>query len=172
MEHRYCFLVVLLSVITLFSSCTKPSGMYSNILNDRSKCNNNCLKETNNALRVYCYTRAIDKDPENPELYLQRGLTYNQTFKYTAAIDDFKKVIELEPGNTKVYYFLASSSSLALRKEDALRWLEKALEAGFDDYPQLASDSSFENIRKTQGYQRLMEQWQNELSVASEKTLP
>ncbi len=172
MGHRYYLLVVLLSGITLLSSCTKPSGMYSNILNDRSKCKKNCLKETNDVWRVHCYTRALDKDPDNPELYLKRGLTYFETFKYTAAVNDFKKVIELEPGNIKVYYFLARSSSLAIRKEDALYWLEKALESGFDDYPQLAADPSFENIRKTQGYQRLMEQWQNELSVASEKALP
>ncbi len=161
--QKHVHLMLLITLIC-FIACNKYTGMYSGILHEKTKCSKNCSEEENDALRIQCYTNAIEKNPENPQLYYKRAESYRKTFKYTSAISDFTKVIELEPGNTNAYYALASTASLAYKKNYALYWLEKALEAGFDDFKQISSDPSLDNIRQMKEFKELLEKWGNELT--------
>lgn len=166
MKHRTCLWIMPLSVILLNVSCTKYTGMYSDILNEKRKCERNCSKETNNTMRIQCYTKEIEKNPDNSELYFKRGETYRAIFKYTRAISDFIKVVELEPGNKNAYYAVATTASLALKNDYALQWLEKALESGFNNFQRIETDPSLDNIRKTRQFKSLIEKWRYKLSSA------
>ena len=92
------------------------------------------------------------------------GLSENKFYAWGLALSDFIKVIELEPGNLKAFYALASTASLAYKNEYALYWLEKALEAGYNNYELLADDPSLDNIRNTTKFQFLMEKYGNKLT--------
>lgn len=167
MRYRNCLQILLLSLFIGLLACTQNTGLYKDILNERNKCARNCLKETNDVLRIQCYTKTIEKNPDNPQLYFKRGETYRETFKYTSAISDFIKVIELEPGNTDAYYALAGTASLAYKKEYALHWLEKALESGFDNYRRISEDPSLDNIRQSKRFKSLLEKWGYEISAST-----
>lgn len=158
---------MLLTILICFVACNKYTGMYSGILNEKTKCKKDCSKETNGVQRIQCYTKAIEKSPDNPQLYFNRGETYREIYKYNSAISDFIKVIELEPGNTDAYYALAGTASLAYKKEYALHWLGKALESGFNNYRQISEDPSLDNIRQSKGFKSLMEKWGYELSAST-----
>lgn len=140
------------------------SGDNGDFLKRNRKCIKKCTKQANRLLRIKCYDKFIERNPENPDLYILRAKTYLKINKYNSAISDFIKVVELEPGNTEVYYAIASTASLAHNKEYALRWLKKALEAGFNDYQRIATDSSLDNIRNSKEFKELMKKLNYELS--------
>jgi serine/threonine protein kinase len=49
------------------------------------------------------WTSAIEKSPDNPELYLARGILHTQRDERTNAIDDFTQAINLKPDFMKAY---------------------------------------------------------------------
>ena len=123
-----------------------------------TKCPKNCSDASNLSIRANCYTKAITRDPGNPTLYFKRGRTYEELFKFANAMSDFLKVIELEPGNKEACYALAGVASLNFHKEYALHWLEKAIDAGYNDYQKIHTDPALENIRSMEKYKRLLEE--------------
>lgn len=166
MKRNKDMLVMFLTVVLLILSSTQFSygGEKGDILQRNRKCVKKCTKQANLILRINCYTKYIEKNPQNPDLYYLRGETYLKVFKYNSAISDFIKVVELEPGNIDAYYIVASSASLAYKKEYAITWLQKALEAGFSDLKRISEDPSLDNIRKSKGFKDLMKKWDYELS--------
>ena len=94
----------------------------------------------NLSIRAQCYSKAIHKAPDNPSLYFKRGKVYQELFKFANAMSDFLKVVEMEPGNKEACYALASVASINFHKEYALHWLEKAIDAGYNDYQQISTD--------------------------------
>ena len=165
MKRNYCLLIMFLMAILLTLTLEYSyGGERSDILERNRKCIKKCTKQGNLILRINCYTKYIEKSPQNPDLYYLRGETYLKVFKYNSAISDFIKVVELEPGNVEAYYLVASTASMAYKKEYALTWLQKALEAGFSDFERISEDPSLDNIRKSKGFKALMKQWNYELS--------
>ncbi|MFC1476402.1 tetratricopeptide repeat protein [Fibrobacterota bacterium] len=170
MKRNYCLLIMFLTAILLTITSEYSYGGESNdILQRNRKCVKKCTKQANLILRINCYTKYIEKNPQNPDLYYLRGETYLKVFKYNSAISDFIKVVELEPGNVEAYYLVASTASLAYKKEYALTWLQKALEAGFSDFERISEDPSLDNIRKGKGFKALMKQWDYELSSVEQQ---
>jgi len=166
MKRNSCLLIMFLAatVLTLTPEYGY-GGENDDILQRNRKCVKKCTKQANLVLRINCYTKYIEKSPENADLYYLRGETYLKVFKYNSAISDFIKVVELEPGNIEAYYNVASTAALAYKKEYALTWLQKALEAGFNDFERITGDPSLDNIRKSQGFKDLMKKWNYELSA-------
>ncbi len=50
------------------------------------------------------FNKAIEIDPNNPEIYFYRGNTYADKGDSDKAIDDFTKAIQLDPTNANAYY--------------------------------------------------------------------
>ncbi len=146
---------VLLAIILVLPLCS-ITGITTKDLLNRNKCPKRCTDARNSKLRIECYSRAINKNSYNPSLYFQRGNAYQDMLKFTSAMSDDLKVIELEPGNTKAYYALARVASIAFYKEFAILWLEKAIEAGFNDYQMIVEDPFFKNIRHTERFKELL----------------
>ncbi|MGM0408827.1 MAG: tetratricopeptide repeat protein [Bacteroidota bacterium] len=50
------------------------------------------------------YSKTIQINPDNPNVYLYRGSLYYQNSDFNEAIDDFSKVINIDPQNPYAFY--------------------------------------------------------------------
>lgn len=165
MRRNNCLLIMFLTSVVLTLTWEQSyAGESNDILQKKDKFVKKCTKQVNLIARIHCYTRYIEKKPQNPDLYYLRGKTYLKLFKYNSAISDFIKVVEMEPGNVEAYYCIASTASLAFKKEYAITWLQKAFEAGFNDFQKISEDPDLDNIRKSKEFSDLIKLWNYELS--------
>jgi tetratricopeptide (TPR) repeat protein len=75
--------------------------------------------------------------------------------KAKEALSLCKKILAEEPSDKIALYNAACASSLLGDKTGAVRYLEKAAKAGFDDTERMKSDPNLENIRDTEGYKEI-----------------
>ena len=83
------------------------------------------------------YKEAILRDPSNPILVLELGITYVQIKQYSDAITQFQKAIALKPNYVNAYYNLANAYTLNGDSALAIQTLETALQytnSGSNDY--------------------------------------
>lgn len=66
-------------------------------------------KEANAPAAIELLTCVIQLDPANYEAYAYRGTAYRSIYKSLEAIDDFEKLIELDPEDPLGFYLLASA---------------------------------------------------------------
>jgi tetratricopeptide (TPR) repeat protein len=90
-------------------------------------------------------------------VYANRGTAWYLRNEYAAAIDDFKKAIELDPTFIKGYYNLACLESLRKNSFKACEWLEKAIYNGYNEWDQIKKDTDMDNIRSADCYKRIMQ---------------
>ena len=97
--------------------------------------------------RIEELTAAIDAQPDDASLYLQRGSARHLTGDFLAAADDFRRADRIGEGNATASYNAACCLSLAGLTEEALAELAVALDAGFDRESLLREDSDLDNLR-------------------------
>jgi Zn-dependent protease len=83
---------------------------------------------------------------------LQLGLHHAARFRDAARVGDL--LYQAEPGPL-VAYNVACSWALARETEQALAWLDRAVEQGFRDTTLLDQDNNFDQIRDTDGFRAL-----------------
>jgi Zn-dependent protease len=83
---------------------------------------------------------------------LQLGLHHAGRYRDAARVGAL--LFELEPG-ALVAYNVACSQALAAETEEALAWLDRAVEKGFRDTALLDQDNNFDSIRDTDGFRAL-----------------
>lgn len=64
-----------------------------------------CLQEEKLECAISNFEKAINSQPNNPDLYLDLGNAYRLSGKTDLAIADYSKALELEPGNIESLYF-------------------------------------------------------------------
>jgi len=75
------------------------------------------------------FTKAIELDPENPEIYIKRGDIKEVVLEdYQGAIDDFTKAIELDPKNPDRYIDRAELKIFSEDHQGVIDDYSKALE--------------------------------------------
>lgn len=153
MNQKYVQIFIVMVMTLFLVSCSTGGKLFSS-----SKCPKDCSQSENLSVRAECFTKMIEKELKNPSLYFKRGKVYQKLFKFTKAMSDFLKVVELEPGNKDAYYALAGVASISYHKEYALHWLEKAIDAGYNDYQEIINDPSLENIRDTEKFKTLLKE--------------
>jgi tetratricopeptide (TPR) repeat protein len=67
------------------------------------------------------YDQAITLNPENTEVFVNRGITYARLGEHQKAIKDFNQAIKLDPKNARAFYHRGSSYR-RLRKEEVDFW--------------------------------------------------
>lgn len=77
--------------------------------------------------------QAVAKDPTNKEAWLQLGQLNEQLGVLTEAIDDFNRVIDLDPKSVQAYKDLAAVQGQSGRHEDELKTWEAAAKVAPDD---------------------------------------
>ncbi|HNY67079.1 MAG TPA: hypothetical protein PKM41_16755, partial [Deltaproteobacteria bacterium] len=74
-----------------------------------------------------------------------------------AALEAFMALADLQPDNPGALYNIACLHARGNRTDEAVLWLQKAVNKGFTDWNLLKKDRDLETIRNTTFYRELME---------------
>ena len=88
----------------------------------------NNIAQGNNEQALIHFSNAIDLDPQNSEMYINRGNTYRVLEDYEMAIQDYSAAIELDPKSASVYQSRGFSFYMTLQFENAIEDFTKAIE--------------------------------------------
>ena len=76
------------------------------------------------------YSKAIQLNPNNPNVFLYRGFLYYQNEEYESAIIDFNTVIDLDPHNPFAYYNRGMIYTKLQKEDEACDDFHTACELG------------------------------------------
>ena len=102
------------------------------------------------------FNKAIDLNPRYAMAYSNRGVIYLSRKQYEKAIDDFNMAIELDPQYPWAYYNKSCLYSLKNEVNKSCKWLKKAMEAGYNNWNHIKTDTDLNNIRSSDCYKNLM----------------
>lgn len=120
------------------------------------------------------YKKALKYAPDSAVTYCNLGTAYFTDRKYKQGAKAYNKALELDPNVFDVnqnqliedsssrgqlivvYYSLAKAYATAGKNEHALKYLRKALDAGFNDRHHLMEDKEFAELRKTPEFHQLL----------------
>ncbi|HMN32577.1 MAG TPA: tetratricopeptide repeat protein [Chitinophagaceae bacterium] len=122
MKWRYFLVFIFLT--SLLSAC----HFFNSEKNEAENVN-----PTSGTSEIEKYSKAIEKDPNNAELYYNRGVVYRSLKKDTLAIIDFQKSAQLD--STVAKYFSAVGDLMFEHKDvsGSVVWFEKALSLNPND---------------------------------------
>ncbi|MAO24036.1 MAG: hypothetical protein CMJ35_09945 [Phycisphaerae bacterium] len=107
---------------------------------------------------VVCSGLAMADGPGPGELE-RRGIVAMKTGAYQQAEDIFAELVEARPESFVGHYNLAAAHSMQGELEPAIDAMSKAIGLGFSDRLQLLRDRDLEQLRSTEFFDELMEQW-------------
>jgi Flp pilus assembly protein TadD len=100
--------------------------------------------------------RAENEPPRDGEEWFARGYRMHGSDRYPEAIEAFKHAIDLGYRQATAMYNIACGYSLLNEKENALAWLQKSLDNGFDTW-RLAQDSDLDPLRSDARFKKIMD---------------
>lgn len=115
------------------------------------------------------YRQAIKLDPSSASFHLNLGTAYCRQKKFELAMDEYRTALGLDPNvltsrsalgtvldargtDVKFYFYLAKTFASLGRAEEAVRYLRRAFEDGFDDLKLLDADPDFKIISEFPAY--------------------
>jgi len=101
--------------------------------------------------------RKPDSDYDRDSLLMIAFFHTNQK-QYDKSIDTVKKIAAIHPQESVYDYSIACLYSISNRKEEAIEWLRKAVDKGYNDFERMKTDRNLENIRQTEAYQEILKQ--------------
>ena len=75
---------------------------------------------------------------------------------YTLAIREFESYLKETPGDSAAIYNIACAHALMRNTDEALDWLGRAIQAGFDDPDHARNDPDLESIRDHPRFEALL----------------
>ncbi len=103
--------------------------------------------------------RAIAVNPNNSEGRTDLARLYLQQERWKEAEVQYLEIVRHDEKDPWVWYHLAELGARDGRQEEGLRYLEKALEKGFSNRDELLNGQAIATLRKTSGFQTLMERF-------------
>jgi len=94
-------------------------------------------------------SEAIRLKPDDASSYSMRGSAYATLGQYNKAHEDFNKTITLRPNDSGAYYNYACMFALQKNAAQACKWLQSAIERGYNNWEHIKEDKDFDNIRDT-----------------------
>lgn len=144
---------------------------YGELVIETFSCSHMCPMElesaslyTKNRLILYNYTthcglshhKGIDLLKKSSELLNLRGLSFHSNKKYKESLADFKKAFTVDPSNVRAAFNTACAYSRLNKKNDALKYLKKAISLN-SKYKAIArKDSDFKKLRRNPQFQELV----------------
>ncbi len=86
----------------------------------------------------------------------ERGIEELQSGKYEQAVKTFKQAAELMPLSPTPIYNTACAYSLMGKKKEAIKYLKKAVEMGFEDVEHIQKDTDLDPIRSEKEFKELI----------------
>jgi len=95
-------------------------------------------------------------DPYDVAVHVIIGNSFLNDGKYEKAANHYRKALELEPDDFIALYNMACVRSLEMKIDEAIEWLEKSVEAGYDDFEWMEADTDLDNIREDERYREIL----------------
>ena len=146
-RSHWSSMVLRKSQTCFFDRHTHPNSMYSNFCHVL-----NCPEEAEEAFRnCIQYDQGIEEGTCKQYAYLALGET-----EQAIAVND--SILNEYP-NAGCYYDAACLYSRMGRKDEAISYLQQALEKGFKGIKHIESDDDLDNIRKMPAYVKLIRKY-------------
>ena len=100
-----------------------------------------------------------------------RAMDLMRQKKYEEALEAYKKILQAEPEDTNSLYNAACAAARLGRKEEALDYLKRAVDAGWGDFGHMKRDPDLESLRGEEAFKRLLAGRVEALKKAMEKRL-
>jgi len=94
--------------------------------------------------------------PEQIKEHEKRAQEFYRQKDYRKTLDEFQAILSFDPGNQSALYNAACAYSLLNEKDQAVAYLEKAVEAGWANFDAIQKDADLDGIRDTDGYKELL----------------
>ena len=94
--------------------------------------------------------------PRDAEEWFARGHQMHSSDRYPEAIESFKRAADLGYRRATAMYNIACGYSLLNDKENALTWLQKAIDNGFDQADLIAEDSDLDPLRSDARFKKIV----------------
>jgi len=121
---------------------------------------------------VKYYQHAIALDPNSPSFHVNLGTSYTHVKKYPQAVEEYRVALTLDPTiltehgangtvmeprlvDAEYFFYLAKVFASLGRAPEAVRYLRRAFEEGFDNLKRLDQDPDFLKISKNPEYAAL-----------------
>jgi tetratricopeptide (TPR) repeat protein len=121
---------------------------------------------------VKYYQHAIALEPNSPAFHVNLGTSYTHIKKYPQAVEEYRVALTLDPTiltehgtngtvmqprlvDAEYFYYLAKVFASLGRAPEAVRYLRRAFEEGFDNVKRLDQDPDFLKISKNPDYAAL-----------------
>jgi tetratricopeptide (TPR) repeat protein len=121
---------------------------------------------------VKYYQHAIALDPNSPAFHVNLGTSYTHVKKYPEAVQEYRVALTLDPTilsehgangtvmqprlvDAEYFFYLAKVFASLGRAPEAVRYLRRAFEEGFDNFKRLDQDPDFLKISKSPDYAAL-----------------
>jgi tetratricopeptide (TPR) repeat protein len=115
------------------------------------------------------YREAIKLNPLSASFHLNLGTAYCRQKKFDLAIEEYRRALELDPNvltsrstlgtamdargtDVRYYFYMAKAFASLGRAEEAVRYLRRAFEDGFNDLKLLDADPDFKKISEFPAY--------------------
>jgi tetratricopeptide (TPR) repeat protein len=122
---------------------------------------------------VKYYERAIRLNGESASMHMNLGTSYYHLNHFDKAVLEYRAALVLDPniltkhsamgtvvetreGDPKYYYYLAKTFANLGRVDEAVHYLRRAFEDGFNDLKQLNEDPDFKKINQAPEYVELL----------------
>jgi len=100
--------------------------------------------------------------PDHAGAHLSLGYVLSRRRILGDALFHYQEAMRLFPDYTAIAsYNIACIHALQGRKNEAIRWLKKAIDAGFDDRELVMTDTDLVSIRELEEYRDLIDEWQD-----------
>ncbi len=102
------------------------------------------------------YQTAVSLDPKFTDALYNLAIVYAVCKENLKSIETFKRILEISPDNSAVCYNISCMYSKQQNKEEAVKWLKKAVDSGYDNWEMIKTDRDLENIRQTNYFKQLI----------------
>lgn len=118
------------------------------------------------------YRQAIKLNPNNASFHMNLGTAYYQVKKFKETVEEYRTALSLDPNvmtersslgtvmqaraaDAKFFFYMAKVFASTGRAEEAVRYLRRALEDGFNDQKMLDEDPDLKKISQFPDYVEL-----------------
>ena len=102
------------------------------------------------------YKHALALNPGFPEAIFQLAAVYADLKEYAKSVSAFQQLIAITPDNPLLYYNIACIYARQNRTQNAVTWLKKAIDHGYNNWTHLESDKDLESIRQEPYFRQLI----------------
>ena len=108
--------------------------------------------------------------PRDVEVLEALGDLYTRAGRYEDGLAVDRKLTQLEPGDSTIWYNLGCSLALLNQREAALQALDRAVELGFSDHEGMLGDADLKSLREDGAFQSLVKRISPPVSTSQQES--